>query len=148
MGKSRSHDNIPRRKRMTREQRLQSAKSTDFLSKHMAKDMVRHYARWYGVDLLCAIAELRQLGLEISPEREDAAKISLQNRLEQKRKSQEVQKSVYRIAWNRNGKVRKNYSVRISHVIPMKHLHSLPGTRLEERHMGSRGMKWKMLMEK
>lgn len=89
MGKSRSHDNIPRRKRMTREQRLQSAKSTDFLSKHMAKDMVRHYARWYGVDLLCAIAELRQLGLEISPEREDAAKISLQNRLEQKRKSQE-----------------------------------------------------------
>ena len=87
MGKSRSHDNIPRRKRMTREQRLQSAKSTDFLSKHMAKDMVRHYARWYGVDLLCAIAELRQLGLEISPEREDAAKISLQNRLEQKRKS-------------------------------------------------------------
>ena len=89
MGKSRSHDNIPLRKRMTREQRLQSAKSTDFLSKHMAKDMVRHYARWYGVDLLCAIAELRQLGLEISPEREDAAKISLQNRLEQKRKSQE-----------------------------------------------------------
>ena len=89
MGKSRSHDNIPRRKRMTREQRLQSAKSTDFLSKHMAKDMVRHYARWYGVDLLCAIAELRQLGLERSPEREDAAKISLQNRLEQKRKSQE-----------------------------------------------------------
>ena len=89
MGKSRSHDNIPRRKRMTREQRLQSAKSTDFLSKHMAKDMVRHYARWYGVELLCAIAELRQLGLEISPEREDAAKISLQNRLEQKRKSQE-----------------------------------------------------------
>ena len=89
MGKSRSHDNIPRRKRMTREQRLQSAKSTDFLSKHMAKDMVRHYAGWYGVDLLCAIAELRQLGLEISPEREDAAKISLQNRLEQKRKSQE-----------------------------------------------------------
>ena len=87
MGKSRSHDNIPRRKRMTREQRLQSAKSTDFLSKHMAKDMVRHYARWYGVDLLCAIAELRQLGLEISPEREDAAKISLQNRLELKRKT-------------------------------------------------------------
>ena len=71
MGKSRSHDNIPRRKRMTREQRLQSAKSTDFLSKHMAKDMVRHYARWYGVDLLCAIAELRQLGLEVSPESQE-----------------------------------------------------------------------------
>lgn len=89
MGKSRSHDNIPRRKRMTREQRLQSAKSTGFLSKHMAKDMVRHYARWYGVDLLCAIAELRQLGLEVPPEREDAVKTSLQNRLKQKRRSQE-----------------------------------------------------------
>ena len=89
MGKSRSHDNIPRRKRMTREQRLQSAKSTDFLSKHMAKDMVRHYARWYGVDLLCAIAELRQLGLEVSPERDEAVKTTLRNRLEQKRKSQE-----------------------------------------------------------
>ena len=89
MGKSRSHDNIPLRKRMTREQRLQSAKSTGFLSKHIAKDMVRHYARWYGVDLLCAIAELRQLGLEISPEREDAVKTSLQNRLELKRKGRE-----------------------------------------------------------
>ena len=101
MSKNGKHaNNIPRRKRMTREQRLQSAKSTGFLSKHIAKDMVRHYALLYG------------------------------------------------IAWNRNGKVRKNYSVRISHVIPMKHLHSLPGTRLEERHMGSRGMKWKMLMEK
>ena len=117
MSKNGKHaNNIPRRKRMTREQRLQSAKSTGFLSKHIAKDMVRHYARWYGVDLLCAIAELSKL--------------------------------LYGIAWNRNGKVRKNYSVRISHVIPMKHLHSLPGTRLEERHMGSRGMKWKMLMEK
>ena len=85
MSKNGKHaNNIPRRKRMTREQRLQSAKSTGFLSKHIAKDM----------------------------------------------------------------EVRKNYSVRISHVIPMKHLHSLPGTRLEERHMGSRGMKWKMLMEK
>ena len=112
MSKNGKHaNNIPRRKRMTREQRLQSAKSTGFLSKHIAKDMVRHYARWYGVDLLCAIAELRQLGLEVSPEREEAVKTTLRNRLEQKRKT-------------------------------------LPGTRLEERHMGSRGMKWKMLMEK
>ena len=51
--------------------------------------MVRHYARWYGVDLLCAIAELRQLGPEVSPEREKAVKTTLRNRLEQKRKSQE-----------------------------------------------------------
>lgn len=43
-----------------------------------------------------------------------------------------LSKPLYGIAWNRNGKVRKNHSVRISHVIPMKHLHSLPGTRLEE----------------
>ena len=50
---------------------------------------IRHYARWYGVDLLCAIAELRQLGLEVSPEREEAVKTTLRNRLEQKRKSQE-----------------------------------------------------------
>ncbi len=59
-----------------------------------------------------------------------------------------LSKPLYGIVWNRNGKVRKNHSVRISHVIPMKHLHSLPGTRLEERHMGLRGVKWKMLMEK
>ena len=90
MSKNGKHaNNIPRRKRMAREQRLQSAKSTGFLSKHIAKDMVRHYARWYGVDLLCAIAELRQLGPEVSPEREKAVKTTLRNRLEQKRKSQE-----------------------------------------------------------
>ena len=46
MSKNGKHaNNIPRRKRMAREQRLQSAKSTGFLSKHIAKDMVRHYAR-------------------------------------------------------------------------------------------------------
>ena len=41
MSKNGKHaNNIPRRKRMAREQRLQSAKSTGFLSKHIAKDMV------------------------------------------------------------------------------------------------------------
>ena len=41
-----------------------------------------------GMALICCV-RLRQLGLEVSPEREEAVKTTLRNRLEQKRKSQE-----------------------------------------------------------
>lgn len=89
MSKRNNCDKIPRHRRMTRERRLQSAASTNFLEAHQAKDAIRHYARWYGVDLLCAVTELRVLGMTISPECEECLKKSRKGRIEQKRMKQE-----------------------------------------------------------
>ena len=53
----------PRRKRMTRSARLQSAKH--WISTYSGRDIVKGYRKWYGVDTVCAILELRQLGVSI-----------------------------------------------------------------------------------
>ncbi len=58
----------PRRKRMRRPARLQAA--AKWRSGYGGKNIVRGYARWFGVDLVCAIAELRMLGVTIEPEYE------------------------------------------------------------------------------
>ena len=50
----------PRRRRMNREARLQSAKH--WLPTYTGNDVVKGYRNWYGVDTVCAIVELRQLG--------------------------------------------------------------------------------------
>ena len=62
--------NCPRRKRMTQKQRLESAKSTLWIEKYSGKNPVQGYRRWFGVDLLCAISELKMLGLKINPDYE------------------------------------------------------------------------------
>lgn len=58
--------NTPRRKRMKRSARLQSAKN--WISKYEGKNLVRGYKKYYGVDLLCAAAELEMLGIKIDQE--------------------------------------------------------------------------------
>jgi hypothetical protein len=55
----------PRRKRMNRADRLQSAKK--WLASFTGKNVVRGYAKWFGVDLLCAAKELQPLGVPIDP---------------------------------------------------------------------------------
>jgi len=55
----------PRRKRMTRPQRLQSGRH--WLATCKAKNVVRAYAKWFGVDRRCAVIELRLLGVAIDP---------------------------------------------------------------------------------
>ena len=55
----------PRCKRMKRSARLQSAPS--WIPGYPGKNLVRGYARRYGVDLLCAAGELRMLGVEVDP---------------------------------------------------------------------------------
>lgn len=89
MAKKKKNNNTPRRKRMTREQRLQSAMSTDFPKKSAGMNIVRHYANWYGVDLLCAIAELRVLGLDISAEYEEAVRNSINAKLQARRQTKQ-----------------------------------------------------------
>jgi hypothetical protein len=56
----------PRRKRMSRGARLQSGRH--WLRSFTGKHVVRSYARWFGVDLMCAAKELQTLGMHFAPE--------------------------------------------------------------------------------
>jgi hypothetical protein len=56
----------PRRKRMSRAARLQSGRH--WLRSFSGKRVVSSYARWFGVDLVCAANELQILGMHFSPE--------------------------------------------------------------------------------
>ena len=53
----------PRRKRMRRPARLEAG--LQWKTEYDGKNLVRGYVRWFGVDLLCAVFELRMLGVEV-----------------------------------------------------------------------------------
>src|SRR5438067_2222514 len=57
----------PRRKRMNRVARLQSAKH--WLPTYAGRDVVKGYRNWYGVSTVCAITELRQLAIKVDEQR-------------------------------------------------------------------------------
>ena len=56
----------PRCKRMSRRARLQSGRH--WLKSFAGKRVVSSYARWFGVDLMCAARELQTLGMHFAPE--------------------------------------------------------------------------------
>jgi hypothetical protein len=68
----------PRRKRMRRQARLASART--WLPTFSGRNIVRGYARWYGVDPLCAIKELRLLGVKVSDDYEAQVLGSIEQR--------------------------------------------------------------------
>jgi hypothetical protein len=70
----------PRRKRMRRPARLQAA--VKWRAGYGGKHIVRCYARWSGVDLLCAIVELRMLGVAIDAEDEQQVRRMIAARAE------------------------------------------------------------------
>lgn len=70
----------PRRKRMTRAGRLSCAKDTQWVQKYRGKNIVKGYARWFGVDFLSAVTELRQLGVFVSGQREAQLRETMKNR--------------------------------------------------------------------
>jgi len=80
----------PRRKRMNRAGRLQSAKAAGWVDAFQGKNIVRGYARWFGVDLLCAVAELRALGVSISHEQEEQFRATARNEVAARRKTKET----------------------------------------------------------
>lgn len=57
-----------RHKQLRRSQRLGRGKN--WLNNYEGEDMIEDYRKRYGVDLLCAVVELRLLGAEISEEYE------------------------------------------------------------------------------
>ncbi|MDM8520846.1 hypothetical protein QUF64_12425 [Anaerolineales bacterium HSG6] len=82
--KKKRKSNTPRRKRMSRPGRLSSAKSTNWIQKYEGKSLIRGYCKWYGVGSVCAIIELRMLGIEINDARLEEAKRTAESRAKQK----------------------------------------------------------------
>jgi hypothetical protein len=67
-----------RRKRMRRRARLADARQ--WLPTQSGADVIDAYRRWYGVDPVCAIMELRSLGISISDEYEAQVRESWEER--------------------------------------------------------------------
>lgn len=63
---------------MNREQRLAAAVS--FLRGFTGKNAVRGYARWFGVDLGCALLELQMLGVRVDPTYVDRVRTTLREK--------------------------------------------------------------------
>jgi hypothetical protein len=80
MSRKQKHQLTPRRKRMTRQGRLDSARATGWLQQYGGKNIIKSYGKWFGVDPLCAIMELRMLGATISEERENRVKALIEAR--------------------------------------------------------------------
>jgi hypothetical protein len=68
----------PRRKRMNRPARLQSARH--WLATFSGTKIVEAYARCFGVDLECAARELRLLGVDLDPRSLEALRMRLRDR--------------------------------------------------------------------
>ncbi len=90
----------PRRKRMKRSARLQSAQS--WIPTYRGKNIVRGYHNWYGVDLLCAIRELRMLGVAVNAEYEQRVRDTIEQkakararRREERQRAQEIDHELF-----------------------------------------------------
>ncbi|MCF8302354.1 MAG: hypothetical protein K9I94_03685 [Bacteroidales bacterium] len=88
--------NTPKRKRLSRKNRLNSGKK--WLETYNGKHIVKGYSKWFGVDKICAIKELRMLGIEITEGYEEQIKRSIEDltkerkwRKEQKEKENKIE---------------------------------------------------------
>lgn len=90
MAKKKNHNKGPRRKRMNRQARLQSAKH--WLTTYEGKNIIRGYKKWYAVSEVCAITELRLLGIQIPEDRLQKAIQAEENKINQRRKQKEAKK--------------------------------------------------------
>ena len=70
----------PRRKRLQRQARLEAA--VKWRAGYGGNNLVRGYARWFGVDLVCAMTELRMLGAGIDAEYEQQVRQTIAARAE------------------------------------------------------------------
>ena len=81
-------NNAPRRKRLKRHARLVQAKT--WFSSYTGKSPVKGYAKWFGVDWLCALTELKLSGISFAPESEQKIISSYNQRIEFKRKQKQL----------------------------------------------------------
>jgi len=80
-------NSTPRRKNLNKKQRISIAK--DWLKSYNGKNIVKGYSNWFGVDLLCAIRELRIMGQLISEEYEIQVRKSSENKFLQRKNDKE-----------------------------------------------------------
>ncbi len=80
----------PRAKRMKRSGRLQSA--PHWIPKYPGKNIVRGYAKHYGVDLLCAAKELQMLGVPVSGDYVRRLRATVEAKAEARRKRKEEER--------------------------------------------------------
>jgi hypothetical protein len=59
MARKRNCHSVPRRKRMKRRGRLSSARATGWVEEYKGRNIIAGYSKWFAVDLLCALVELR-----------------------------------------------------------------------------------------
>ena len=83
----------PKRKRLSRKTRL--AVGGKWIKEYKGKNLIKGYSKWFGVDKLCAITELRMLGKEICEEYEKQVKKVLED-LAKARKQKKEEKQ----EWN------------------------------------------------
>lgn len=72
----------PRLHRLKRPARLDSARA--WLPKYEGKKIVRSYRKRYGVDLLCAIAELQMLNVPLDPTYVDRVRTTVNNEIKRR----------------------------------------------------------------
>ncbi len=72
--KKKNSKGIPRRKRLSRDSRLQSGKL--WLRQYEGKNVVKGYSNWFGVSKVCSISELRMFGVSVPDERLEQAKLA------------------------------------------------------------------------
>lgn len=63
--------------------------TTNWIKTYNGKNVVKGYSNWFGVDLLCAIAELRMAGETLSVDYEEHVKKSLQDKINQRKLNKE-----------------------------------------------------------
>jgi hypothetical protein len=84
MARKRNCHTVPRRKRMKRRGRLSSARATGWVEEYKGRNIIAGYSKWFAVDLLCALVELRLLGVKIDQGREEQIKASIKARAAQR----------------------------------------------------------------
>jgi hypothetical protein len=98
---SRKHKPLPpRHKRLNRQGRLQAGKA--WLRSYPGKNIARGYRKHFGVDSLCAIRELRLLGVAIDPAYERAVLAALSARTKKREREDEFlisEESYFRFAF-------------------------------------------------
>lgn len=92
---------------MKRGGRLASAKK--WLESFEGKNPIRGYSRWYGVDLLCAVAELQMLGVQLDRTHVEQIRVTMENRKKQaqrrkkqakRRKEEAAKQSEFESNWS------------------------------------------------
>jgi hypothetical protein len=87
----RRRDNTPRRKKLNREGRLRKAK--EWIATYTQDRIIKAYARWFGVDWICALDELKLAGVRISYEEEQKILSACDARILQKRREKQLRKA-------------------------------------------------------